>query len=196
MHVCTKSFLKTTTNSLCVCTHLANKADSDSDSYFIFNMINHFAWSSFIYCSLLYEVNSRGWIKKKQELRMEWLFLPVGLPLVGLVWTDRQQLQGNNLSPGWTREREPCSNSGSSAIAQVSSWTAFLRPVGETGQAEELWDTRETSSADTLTGLLADEGKDKKMINIRCLLCQRPWLWLNDDDWIMKTLLFIYCTHV
>ncbi len=31
MHVCTKSFLKTTTNSLCVCTHLANKADSDSD---------------------------------------------------------------------------------------------------------------------------------------------------------------------
>ncbi len=32
MHVCTKSFLKTTTNSLCVCTHLANKADSDSDS--------------------------------------------------------------------------------------------------------------------------------------------------------------------
>ncbi len=32
MYVCTKSFLKTTTNSLCVCTHLANKADSDSDS--------------------------------------------------------------------------------------------------------------------------------------------------------------------
>ncbi len=32
MHVCTKSFLKTTTNSLCVCAHLANKADSDSDS--------------------------------------------------------------------------------------------------------------------------------------------------------------------
>ncbi len=32
MRVCTKSFLKTTTNSLCVCAHLANKADSDSDS--------------------------------------------------------------------------------------------------------------------------------------------------------------------
>ncbi len=32
MHVCTKSFLKTTTNSSCVCTHLANKADSDSES--------------------------------------------------------------------------------------------------------------------------------------------------------------------
>ncbi len=32
MHVCTKSFLITTTNSLCVCAHLANKADSDSDS--------------------------------------------------------------------------------------------------------------------------------------------------------------------
>ncbi len=32
MCVCTKSFLKTTTNSLCVCAHLANKADSDSDS--------------------------------------------------------------------------------------------------------------------------------------------------------------------
>ncbi len=32
MHACTKSFLKTKTNSLCVCTHLANKADSDSDS--------------------------------------------------------------------------------------------------------------------------------------------------------------------
>ncbi len=32
MHACTKSFLKTTTNSSCVCTHLANKADSDSDS--------------------------------------------------------------------------------------------------------------------------------------------------------------------
>ncbi len=31
MHVCTKSFLKTTTNSSCVCTHLANKADSDSE---------------------------------------------------------------------------------------------------------------------------------------------------------------------
>ncbi len=26
------SFLKTTTNSSCVCTHLTNKADSDSDS--------------------------------------------------------------------------------------------------------------------------------------------------------------------
>ncbi len=34
MHVCTKSFLKTKTNSSCVCTHLANKADSDSDSDF------------------------------------------------------------------------------------------------------------------------------------------------------------------
>ncbi len=33
-HVCTKSFLKTTTNSSCVCTHLANKADSDSDIIF------------------------------------------------------------------------------------------------------------------------------------------------------------------
>ncbi len=32
MRVCTKSFLKTTTNSLCVCAHLANKADSDSGS--------------------------------------------------------------------------------------------------------------------------------------------------------------------
>ncbi len=32
MRVCTKSFLKTTTNSSCVCAHLANKADSDSDS--------------------------------------------------------------------------------------------------------------------------------------------------------------------
>ncbi len=32
MHVCTNNFLKTTTNSSCVCTHLANKADSDSDS--------------------------------------------------------------------------------------------------------------------------------------------------------------------
>ncbi len=32
MHVCTKSFLKTTTNSSCVCAHLANKADSVSDS--------------------------------------------------------------------------------------------------------------------------------------------------------------------
>ncbi len=31
MHVCTKSFLNTTTNSLCVRAHLANKADSDSD---------------------------------------------------------------------------------------------------------------------------------------------------------------------
>ncbi len=28
-----QSFLKTTTNSSCVCTHLANKADSDSDIY-------------------------------------------------------------------------------------------------------------------------------------------------------------------
>ncbi len=36
MHVCTKSFLKTTTNSSCVCTHLANKADSDSDSEYIY----------------------------------------------------------------------------------------------------------------------------------------------------------------
>ncbi len=33
MCVCTKSFLKITTNSLCVCAHLANKADSDSDIY-------------------------------------------------------------------------------------------------------------------------------------------------------------------
>ncbi len=37
MHVCTKSFLKTTTNSSCVCTHLANKADSDSDSMHYIN---------------------------------------------------------------------------------------------------------------------------------------------------------------
>ncbi len=29
MRACTKSFLKTTTNSLCACAHLANKADSD-----------------------------------------------------------------------------------------------------------------------------------------------------------------------
>ncbi len=35
MRVCTKSFLKTTTNSLCVCTHLANKVDSDSESDFV-----------------------------------------------------------------------------------------------------------------------------------------------------------------
>ncbi len=34
MYVCTKSFLKTTTNSSCVCTHLANKADSDSFFFF------------------------------------------------------------------------------------------------------------------------------------------------------------------
>ncbi len=34
MYVCTKSFLKTTTNSSCVCTHLANKADSDSTFMF------------------------------------------------------------------------------------------------------------------------------------------------------------------
>ncbi len=34
MYVCTKSTLKTTTNSLCVCAHLANKANSDSDNYF------------------------------------------------------------------------------------------------------------------------------------------------------------------
>ncbi len=32
MRACSKSFLKTTTNSLCACAHLANKADSDSDS--------------------------------------------------------------------------------------------------------------------------------------------------------------------
>ncbi len=31
MHVCTKSFLKTITNSWCVCAYLANKADSDSE---------------------------------------------------------------------------------------------------------------------------------------------------------------------
>ncbi len=30
VRVCTKSFLKTTTNVLCVCAHLANKAHSDS----------------------------------------------------------------------------------------------------------------------------------------------------------------------
>ncbi len=29
IRACTKSILKTTTNSLCVCAHLANKADSD-----------------------------------------------------------------------------------------------------------------------------------------------------------------------
>ncbi len=29
MRVCTKSFLKTTTNSLCVCADSANKADSE-----------------------------------------------------------------------------------------------------------------------------------------------------------------------
>ncbi len=35
MYACMyKSFLKTTTNSSCVCTHLANKADSDSDIIF------------------------------------------------------------------------------------------------------------------------------------------------------------------
>ncbi len=39
MYVCNKSFLKTTTNSSCVCTHLANKADSDSDSESEFKLI-------------------------------------------------------------------------------------------------------------------------------------------------------------
>ncbi len=38
MHVCTKSFLKTTTNSSCVCTHLANKADSDLILILIYRM--------------------------------------------------------------------------------------------------------------------------------------------------------------
>ncbi len=33
MYACMyQELLKTTTNSLCVCAHLANKADSDSDS--------------------------------------------------------------------------------------------------------------------------------------------------------------------
>ncbi len=40
MYVCTKSFLKTITNSLCVCTHLANKADSDSD-FLILSFTKH-----------------------------------------------------------------------------------------------------------------------------------------------------------
>ncbi len=44
IHVCTKSFLKTTTNSSCVCTHLANKADSDSDQT---RIVNPAATSSF-----------------------------------------------------------------------------------------------------------------------------------------------------
>ncbi len=36
MYVCMyQELLKTTTNSSCVCTHLANKADSDSDSEYI-----------------------------------------------------------------------------------------------------------------------------------------------------------------
>ncbi len=44
MHVCTKSFLKTTTNSLCVCTHLANKADSESDSdlFLVFSVLQRY----------------------------------------------------------------------------------------------------------------------------------------------------------
>ncbi len=39
MRVCTKSFLKTTTNSLCVCAHVANKVDSDSDSDFTLEVV-------------------------------------------------------------------------------------------------------------------------------------------------------------
>ncbi len=39
MRVCTKSFLKNTTNSLCVCADSANKADSDSE---ITIFIGHF----------------------------------------------------------------------------------------------------------------------------------------------------------
>ncbi len=46
MHVCTKSFLKTTTNSSCVCTHLANKADSDSDSMHYINTAFENSWNS------------------------------------------------------------------------------------------------------------------------------------------------------
>ncbi len=38
MRVCTKSFVKTTTNSLCVCAHLANKADSH------FHKIDPYDW--------------------------------------------------------------------------------------------------------------------------------------------------------
>ncbi len=49
MHVCTKSFLKTTTNSSCVCTHLANKADSDSDLILIL---------SFVFYEIIIHINS------------------------------------------------------------------------------------------------------------------------------------------
>ncbi len=41
MRVCTKSFLNTTTNSLCVRAHLAKKADSDSDSEKGMNLYRH-----------------------------------------------------------------------------------------------------------------------------------------------------------
>ncbi len=40
MYVCTKSFLKTTTNSSCVCTHLANKADSDLSRAFVYRPVD------------------------------------------------------------------------------------------------------------------------------------------------------------
>ncbi len=52
MRVCTKSFLKTTTNSLCVCAHLVNKADSDS--YLIGNISNIqllWQWDMLFNCS-------------------------------------------------------------------------------------------------------------------------------------------------
>ncbi len=57
MRVCTKSFLKTTTNSLCACAHLANKAYSDSDSDLVFlhlysvNLITKIAFCYFILLS-------------------------------------------------------------------------------------------------------------------------------------------------
>ncbi len=67
MHVCTKSFLKTTTNSSCVCTHLANKADSDSDSENYYNKIK-------LYCvKLMWKLHSE--LKKKKYLASNLSFL-------------------------------------------------------------------------------------------------------------------------
>jgi len=59
--------------------------------------VNQFLLFYLLHISHCLKVNSRGWRKKRgRECKLECLFLPAGLLFVGLVWTDMQQLQGND----------------------------------------------------------------------------------------------------
>ncbi len=69
MRSCTKSFLKTTTNFLCVFAHLANKADSDKQTYSLqwIRIFQCYIWGT----EQFEQTNSLQWVKLSKYVALE-----------------------------------------------------------------------------------------------------------------------------